>query len=328
MWREVEARLDVLLFRACFTHSAYDARRMITQGHVKLNGKKVSPCHLCPFVPVHILTSLHSIQCTDPNIVLQPGDIFSVDPKEMYLLRPSDKPYEDQSKKPQKSEEATEEINEDAVEAAPKAEVETPAIASAEGAEASTSEATAATSETNEVPSTESSEASTSTASSAEGADKPVVEASESTSTPVAPTKSSNKPKEKKQVPGLPFELPDYSAPFLFIPAYLEVSFPTCSAIYVRHPTARPGVSEIPTPYDADGEVMRLGWEFYKGVGRRRRGVLDVGDEDPSPAGALKDLYTEDGKRNWTANWEDTQLEKRHMRAVRQGRGRWAHRPL
>jgi ribosomal protein S4 len=42
MWREVEARLDVLLFRACFTHSAYDARRMITQGHVKLNGKTVS----------------------------------------------------------------------------------------------------------------------------------------------------------------------------------------------------------------------------------------------------------------------------------------------
>lgn len=42
MWREVEARLDVLLFRACFTHSAYDARRMITQGHVKLNGETVS----------------------------------------------------------------------------------------------------------------------------------------------------------------------------------------------------------------------------------------------------------------------------------------------
>lgn len=41
MWREVEARLDVLLFRACFVHSAYEGRRMITQGHVKLNGQKV-----------------------------------------------------------------------------------------------------------------------------------------------------------------------------------------------------------------------------------------------------------------------------------------------
>lgn len=59
------------------------------------------------------------------------------------------------------------------------------------------------------------------------------------------------------------FVLPDYAAPFLFIPAYIEPSFATCSAIYVRHPTARPGYSEIPTPYDADGEVVRLAWEWY-----------------------------------------------------------------
>lgn len=41
MWREVEARLDVLLFRACLAYSAREARRLVTQGHVKLNGKKV-----------------------------------------------------------------------------------------------------------------------------------------------------------------------------------------------------------------------------------------------------------------------------------------------
>src|ERR1700753_3921106 len=55
-----------------------------------------------------------------------------------------------------------------------------------------------------------------------------------------------------------PFRLPDYATPFTFIPAYLEVSFLTCSAVYLRHPTARPGYSEIPTPYDADGEGGRL----------------------------------------------------------------------
>ncbi|KAG2036186.1 hypothetical protein BDR03DRAFT_993056 [Suillus americanus] len=38
-----------------------------------------------------------------------------------------------------------------------------------------------------------------------------------------------------------PFNLPPYASPFIFIPAYAEVSFPTCSAIYVRHPMARPG---------------------------------------------------------------------------------------
>ncbi|KAN0131747.1 hypothetical protein V8E53_010589, partial [Lactarius tabidus] len=68
-----------------------------------------------------------------------------------------------------------------------------------------------------------------------------------------------------------PFDLPAYASPFIFIPAYLEVSFPTCSVIYVRHPTARPGYSEIPTPYDADGEVVRLAWEWYSKVRPRNR---------------------------------------------------------
>ena len=35
----------------------------------------------------------------------------------------------------------------------------------------------------------------------------------------------------------LPFHLPPFAAPFLFIPPYLDVSFRTCSAIYLRHPT-------------------------------------------------------------------------------------------
>lgn len=66
-----------------------------------------------------------------------------------------------------------------------------------------------------------------------------------------------------------PFHLPHFSAPFLFVPPYLEVNYPTCSFIYLRHPTARPGYSEIPTPYDADGEVVRFAWEWY--VERRPR---------------------------------------------------------
>lgn len=60
-----------------------------------------------------------------------------------------------------------------------------------------------------------------------------------------------------------PFHLPPYAAPSIFVPAYIEPSFATCSAVYLRHPTARPGYSEIPTPYDADGELMRMAWEWY-----------------------------------------------------------------
>jgi hypothetical protein len=66
-----------------------------------------------------------------------------------------------------------------------------------------------------------------------------------------------------KEAPLTPFHLPPYASPHIFIPAYIEPSFLTCSAIYVRHPTARPGYSEIPTPFDADGEVVRLAWEWY-----------------------------------------------------------------
>lgn len=58
----------------------------------------------------------------------------------------------------------------------------------------------------------------------------------------------------------LPFHLPEYASPFLFIPPYIEPSFQTCSAVYLRHPTAGPGHSEVPSPYEADGEVMRLTW--------------------------------------------------------------------
>jgi hypothetical protein len=76
-----------------------------------------------------------------------------------------------------------------------------------------------------------------------------------------------------------PFNLPQYASPFIFIPAYAEVSFPTCSAIYVRHPTARPGYSEIPTPYDADGEVIRLAWEWYSKVRPRTRSKSQMARE-------------------------------------------------
>ncbi len=60
-----------------------------------------------------------------------------------------------------------------------------------------------------------------------------------------------------------PFNLSAYAAPFTFIPAYLEVSFTTCSMVYVQHPTVRPSYSEIPIPYNA---VVQLAWEWYSKV--------------------------------------------------------------
>jgi len=40
MFSEVERRLDVFVFRCCFAHSVYEARRLVIHGDVLLNGKK------------------------------------------------------------------------------------------------------------------------------------------------------------------------------------------------------------------------------------------------------------------------------------------------
>lgn len=92
-----------------------------------------------------------------------------------------------------------------------------------------------------------------------------------SSSSPSGKPKVPNKLKAKKDSDLTPFNLPPYASPFIFIPAYIEPSFATCSAIYVRHPTARPSYSEVPTPYNADGEVVRLAWEWYSKVRPRMR---------------------------------------------------------
>jgi ribosomal protein S4 len=42
MMAEVERRIDVVVFRSCFAHSIYEARRLVVHGDVYLNGKKVS----------------------------------------------------------------------------------------------------------------------------------------------------------------------------------------------------------------------------------------------------------------------------------------------
>ncbi|GAA6059999.1 hypothetical protein JCM10212_001157 [Sporobolomyces blumeae] len=90
-----------------------------------------------------------------------------------------------------------------------------------------------------------------------------------SADSPVPPASAAAAPPSPSAPKPLRFRLPDFAAPFLFIPPYLEPSFSTCSAIYLRHPTAAPGQSEVPSPYEADGEVMRLAWEYYVARGRK-----------------------------------------------------------
>ncbi|KAJ3494854.1 hypothetical protein NLJ89_g10724 [Agrocybe chaxingu] len=200
MFTEVERRMDVFVFRCCFVHSVYEARRLIIHGYVKLNGKK------------------H----TRANTRLAPGDMVSVDPAAIRFFKTPHGDFDD--------------VNNLDIHKKP-SEV----TAEAEAEESS-----------NEGPKPPD------TGDAVEGK-------SDATHAALLSTITSTQPSTELT----PFYLPPYASPWLFIPAYIEVSFKTCSAVYVRHPTARPGYSEIPTPYDADGALIRYAWEWY--VQRRPR---------------------------------------------------------
>lgn len=65
--------------------------------------------------------------------------------------------------------------------------------------------------------------------------------------------------------PSKPYATPwrprDYMSPFAFIPNYLEVHQKVCSAVYLRHPVARPGLGEVPTPFTS--ETLGLAHNWY-----------------------------------------------------------------
>ncbi|MCJ1405865.1 mitochondrial 37S ribosomal protein nam9 [Xylographa trunciseda] len=65
--------------------------------------------------------------------------------------------------------------------------------------------------------------------------------------------------------PSKPYATPwrprDYMSAFAFVPRYLEVHHKICSAVYLRHPVARPGLGEVPTPFPA--EVNGLAYNWY-----------------------------------------------------------------
>jgi len=51
-----------------------------------------------------------------------------------------------------------------------------------------------------------------------------------------------------------------YMSAFAFIPRYLEVSHNICSAVYLRHPVARPGLAEVPTPFHKETNQLAHAW--------------------------------------------------------------------
>ncbi|CZT00528.1 related to NAM9-mitochondrial ribosomal protein, small subunit [Rhynchosporium agropyri] len=65
--------------------------------------------------------------------------------------------------------------------------------------------------------------------------------------------------------PTKPYATPWRPRPFMsafaFVPRYLEVNHKICSAVYLRDPVARPGLTEVPTPFPA--EIQQLAFTWY-----------------------------------------------------------------
>ncbi|KAL5356354.1 hypothetical protein BJX96DRAFT_105127 [Aspergillus floccosus] len=57
-----------------------------------------------------------------------------------------------------------------------------------------------------------------------------------------------------------PWRPRDYMSAFAFIPRYLEVNHNICAAVYLRHPVARPGYSEVPTPFGESVGTAAFAW--------------------------------------------------------------------
>lgn len=57
-----------------------------------------------------------------------------------------------------------------------------------------------------------------------------------------------------------PWEPRPWMSPFAFIPRYLEVNQNICSAVYLRHPVARQGHSEVPTPFPEILGQLSFNW--------------------------------------------------------------------
>ena len=64
--------------------------------------------------------------------------------------------------------------------------------------------------------------------------------------------------------PSKPYATPwrprDYMSAFAFVPRYLEVHHKVCSAVYLRHPVAKPGMAEVPSPFNIEQNGLAFNW--------------------------------------------------------------------
>ncbi|RPA91958.1 alpha-L RNA-binding motif-containing protein [Choiromyces venosus 120613-1] len=226
----MERRLDMAVHRAMFASSARQARQFVVHGFVKVNGKKM----------VH------------PGYMLNPGDMFSVDQDQALFATGQPK----RSIKNAEGATETDAAAEGEVKAQGEGEGDKGKAEAKEGKEEAVEEAEAKSEgEEAEASSSESKQAST------EGETEEEIKRREAKEKLKALKEDPNNLLDVTKPYATPWRPRDFMAPFAFIPRYLEVNHNTCHAVYLRHPVAKPGLAEAPSPYPE--EILQMAFNWY-----------------------------------------------------------------
>ncbi|KAG0639944.1 hypothetical protein HOY80DRAFT_46663 [Tuber brumale] len=235
----MERRLDMAVHRAMFASSARQARQFVVHGFVKVNGKKM----------VH------------PGYMLNPGDMFSVDQDQVLFATGQPKRGVKKVEGAAETDTSTTEEEEKAEgeEDKDKIEAKVGKIVEDADAEAKSEGKGAEVSSPPSPPQPPSESKQSWTEGETEGEEE--IRRREAKEKLKALREDPNNVLDVTKPYATPWRPRDYMAPFAFIPRYLEVNHNTCHAVYLRHPVAKPGLAEAPSPYPE--EILQMAFNWY-----------------------------------------------------------------
>ncbi|KAI9883078.1 MAG: hypothetical protein M1823_005150 [Watsoniomyces obsoletus] len=305
LYAPAERRLDTAIFRALFASSIRQARQFVVHGSVKVNGKKM----------------------IYPGYLLNPGDMFQVEPERVLYATGARKDRYDRHAgrrlrrqiegKTSPSEEAESPLEEKQDEEAPsestksdqpaeekpitKPKVQLSTLlgraravlaskgdfsakrkqdlrsftrdvrtALSRGSKVTTTDLASLDGQLSEIltkigenaPSKENSPATaaTETPLSEEEEVMQSLSASDRRALQLALQEARDNPIDPTKPYATPWRPRPFMSPFAFIPRFLEVHQSICSAVYLRHPVARPGASEVPSPFSRGEHQLAFNW--------------------------------------------------------------------
>ncbi|KAH8698190.1 hypothetical protein GQ44DRAFT_718323 [Phaeosphaeriaceae sp. PMI808] len=239
----LERRLDTAIFRALFASSVRQARQFVVHGLVKVNGKKMS----------------------FPGYSLNPGDMFQVEPSSV-ITHPHELKKHLQTLVSQVDAVLAEDVK---AKDKQKFRAFRQSIKQAIGLWRTANPETISTLDTQfDFLKTQIRERDAANEASSPSTTEPLISDEDQAKLRSAFEKLRLETEHMSVWNGrnsnAPYATPwrprDYMSAFAFIPRYLEVNQNICAAVYLRHPVARPGLAEVPTPFHIETGQLAFNW--------------------------------------------------------------------